>query len=484
MRCREARRKLIKFRGIIPEDAENSELIEHIRHCPKCAALFKAENHLSRGFEIAAYDDNLDLISLQELKHRVESRIGSGSRSSTQETNIVNKIADQIRRRPKFGISLAAVVAILLVTTLVPIKWEETIGYRVAIAGVNKDLAMDQYKVQMLLNKLGMESAEYNVDDCEQTCQLIITKLKSEDDVNIVLAAFDKLGHCELKEVAPICEGETGSLMEKATNFIFKKPVAKMKMERVYKYVDSNLAILNELTEGDFDIWITKTEGEEGQRNVIFFKDEGSSAGSEAVAFDSCHLEIRHEKTNLTKFDKYFIQHITDENGEFVILENEERSWKFNLNDPEDLYKMQELGIDIEAARLANGEFPSAIYVPKPGADISRPVFIAETDDFADKHASPMVPEQFVLNQNYPNPFNPFTTVVYSLPQAEHVTLEIFNVNGQKIRTMVNETQSAGSHSVVWNGTDDHGMKVASGIYMYRLTAGEFTDTKKMTLIK
>ncbi len=94
------------------------------------------------------------------------------------------------------------------------------------------------------------------------------------------------------------------------------------------------------------------------------------------------------------------------------------------------------------------------------------------------------IPTSFALNQNYPNPFNPTTSISYQLPNTTHVKLEVFGTNGQKIRTLVNGTVSAGNHNVQWDAMDARGMKVASGIYFYRLETGDFTSVKKMTLMK
>lgn len=88
------------------------------------------------------------------------------------------------------------------------------------------------------------------------------------------------------------------------------------------------------------------------------------------------------------------------------------------------------------------------------------------------------------LFNNYPNPFNPETTIRFSIRDASPVTLEVYNVKGQRIRTLVNETKVSGNHEVTWNGKDDNGRNVSSGIYYYKMTAGNYNTTKKMILIK
>ncbi len=94
------------------------------------------------------------------------------------------------------------------------------------------------------------------------------------------------------------------------------------------------------------------------------------------------------------------------------------------------------------------------------------------------------VPKEFSLAQNYPNPFNPSTVIRYALPEAEFVTLRIYNLNGQEIVTPVEKEQPAGHYQVNWNGRNRRGEPVAAGLYFYRLEAGDFRTVKRMVLLK
>jgi hypothetical protein len=96
----------------------------------------------------------------------------------------------------------------------------------------------------------------------------------------------------------------------------------------------------------------------------------------------------------------------------------------------------------------------------------------------------PIVPESYSLGQNFPNPFNPSTTFSYSIRKPGHVQLNIYNILGQNVRTLVNEHQDAANYTKVWDGRDDNGNVVASGVYFYRIESGDFTDIKKMVLMK
>ena len=107
----------------------------------------------------------------------------------------------------------------------------------------------------------------------------------------------------------------------------------------------------------------------------------------------------------------------------------------------------------------------------------NQPVDVDESGDLG-------LPRTFQLSQNYPNPFNPATTIEYSLPKRSDVVIDIYDILGRKVRQLVNETRSAGVYKVTWDGTDQNGNPVSTGIYLYRIQAGDFMESRKMLLIK
>lgn len=126
----------------------------------------------------------------------------------------------------------------------------------------------------------------------------------------------------------------------------------------------------------------------------------------------------------------------------------------------------EELKIDLTNVVLAN---PGAVVIPVSGYS--------------------NLPKRFSLSQNYPNPFNPQTTIQYEIGGDDpgmqvHATLKIYNILGQQVRTLVDEDKSPGIYKVVWDGRDGSGDRVSSGVYLYRLTMGEYSETKKMVLMK
>ena len=94
------------------------------------------------------------------------------------------------------------------------------------------------------------------------------------------------------------------------------------------------------------------------------------------------------------------------------------------------------------------------------------------------------IPEEFSLKQNYPNPFNPKTTIRFSLPKDSNVELFVYDVNGKIVKEFINTSMQPGNYKVVWDGTNQSGVLVGSGIYFYRIKAGSFIASQKMIFLK
>ncbi|MGP8328759.1 MAG: choice-of-anchor D domain-containing protein [Methanosarcinaceae archaeon] len=111
---------------------------------------------------------------------------------------------------------------------------------------------------------------------------------------------------------------------------------------------------------------------------------------------------------------------------------------------------------------------------------------ILGTEEYAQLHSSgiPLVPIEYALKQNFPNPFNPATTIQYQLSRRGAVLLEIYNMLGQRTRLLVDKIQNTGNHAITWNGRDDTGKAVASGVYLCKIKAGKFSATRKLILVR
>lgn len=138
---------------------------------------------------------------------------------------------------------------------------------------------------------------------------------------------------------------------------------------------------------------------------------------------------------------------------------------------------------------LASGEFVSisgatGIVSVEAATFDARAVteIVSDITDVDDPSAN--LPLQFALHPNYPNPFNPTTTIQYDLPEQARVRITVYNMVGQVVRTLVDRQVSPGQHETIWDGRDDSGRPVSSGLYLYRMTARDFTQSRKMLLLK
>lgn len=121
-------------------------------------------------------------------------------------------------------------------------------------------------------------------------------------------------------------------------------------------------------------------------------------------------------------------------------------------------------------------------YLGNNGLDLRIGVF-GDGSTFAST-TSNINPTSFQLNQNYPNPFNPTTSISYQVQLSGDVTLNIYDVLGNRIKTLVNESKPVGDYQIKWDGTNQNGERLSSGQYFYQLKVGDFVSTKKMVLLK
>jgi hypothetical protein len=151
----------------------------------------------------------------------------------------------------------------------------------------------------------------------------------------------------------------------------------------------------------------------------------------------------------------------------------------FEINDPEVAQ------VTVEAVELQDPNH-SLMFVYHdfdsngfPSIRTVNPKFEPITVSFSSAPTSPSLPTTYALNQNYPNPFNPTTEIAFDLPEPSHVKLTIYNVLGQTVETLMDRDMEAGSHTLTWDARQN-----ASGVYFYRISANNFTDTKKMLMLK
>jgi flagellar hook assembly protein FlgD len=121
---------------------------------------------------------------------------------------------------------------------------------------------------------------------------------------------------------------------------------------------------------------------------------------------------------------------------------------------------------------------------PAGNTFVSQKFTVSKQDPTAVDSPETTLPTTFGLLQNYPNPFNGETQIQFDISYPTHVQLAVFNVLGQKVRTLVDETLPVGRHSARWDGIDDFGRSSASGVYFCRISTGSFTGSRKMLFLK
>lgn len=116
--------------------------------------------------------------------------------------------------------------------------------------------------------------------------------------------------------------------------------------------------------------------------------------------------------------------------------------------------------------------------------DISDGFFTIFATEVKEEKKEESLPATFVLYQNYPNPFNPSTKIEFSLPHGAQVQLDVYNVSGKRVKRLIDKQLASGHWSILWNGEDNKGIEVASGVYFYRLKTSQYTQTRKMVIIR
>jgi hypothetical protein len=484
MRCREALNRLNRLDRSRQPDPE---LLEHLKSCSACARQAEAVRELNRAYAELSVPDESDLIPWPEQVRRVEAAVRT-SRNQPKETPLMSTLKKQFQLRPKLSAGLAAALVVLLAATLIPFKIDQTVGFEVAVAGVNRDLALNQEKLQEMLRRLGLNDARIEVKGCEATCNLVVSDLNSAKDAGLLRFAFEEVGGNEVVvETRPLDEG----VSEPALFHFYHRISIKSNPQNVDEGEMQHIVIerLGTDFEGAPSLFFTDEDGQtmritntDGSVQELSWVSEGEAlpAGDHQVV-----MSVDASKGDPVKLGERLL-YFTAEDGDRT---------RAALIDPVDIVDgrltdearaaLEAQGFVVEESNDGEGTLTVRLSGGNigEGHEMTVQVKLDETGLPVSKEGSEL-PEGYSLSQNYPNPFNPDTWIDYAIPRSEHVTIEIFNINGQKVRTLLDEIVPAGTHTVSWDATSDSGERVASGVYLYRLAAGELVTSKKMTLLK
>lgn len=271
----------------------------------------------------------------------------------------------------------------------------------------------------------------------------------------------------------------------------------------IYPYIVPGYIAILEVPENPDSVWVDKVTGMPGQSVEV------NIYGYNSKPVDSMNLALQYPSGSLTYNSVVF----TDTRGESALIQN---TIPFEAGTERQL--LITLGYD-EASPLAPGSGPLATIIFDIDASAQDDTVVIDSVTFlnaqslefclteeyggliftpwftpgyvAIQSSTPveetdqaMLPADYYLAQNYPNPFNPITVISFDLPGEEHVILEVYNVLGQKVKTLVNGRMPAGRYRINFDGRGDNNDALASGIYFYRIRAGEFSQSRKMTLMK
>jgi hypothetical protein len=222
MRCREARRRLTESRKGQPADIEDRELLDHLAECPDCAQEAKALGTLRQMLLAAGENDAVHVTPMSAQKDVVEARAAQTGRGILWRRLFWFAMEHGGRNRLRYGIGVAVAVALLTLVSLVPFRYDHTIGYDVAFAGVCREVGIDDERICDVLYELGLEEADIGISECDSTCDLTVVDLKSEQEVGLVVAAFNGLCTDDpVADVIPVVTSTSGSLLRQANERIF-----------------------------------------------------------------------------------------------------------------------------------------------------------------------------------------------------------------------------------------------------------------------
>ena len=199
--------------------------------------------------------------------------------------------------------------------------------------------------------------------------------------------------------------------------------------------------------------------------------------------FDTLRIYDISDLTNVTQISAVFTDGSWDgdafREGDFVYVNIEEGGIK--------VFDVADITAPVEVASIDPLNVARAITVRDGYAYVAEKSggFSVYSNDLVLSTDNPTeIPTKFLLGQNYPNPFNPSTTISYTIAQNTHIKLEIVNLAGKTVRTLLNTRVPSGNHSIVWNGRTNDGKMATSGIYIYNINVGEITESRKMMFLK
>ncbi len=218
MHCSEARHRLTGSNRDGFNIENDHELLEHLKNCPDCAKEAQAAKALKEIFDVSSKNDTTNIIPIESQKKLVKAIFENGNRPTNKEFSFGNFFS----KRSTFGVSAIATAAVLILFTLIPFKYEQVVGYEILFSGIDRDLVEENTTVCDVLFNLGLQEADIDFLECDNTCNLTVQFLKSEKEVNMVISAFSEINDYDLSSnVIPIHTKSSRSLLERVDEKLF-----------------------------------------------------------------------------------------------------------------------------------------------------------------------------------------------------------------------------------------------------------------------
>ncbi|MBD3217621.1 MAG: hypothetical protein GF310_05040, partial [candidate division Zixibacteria bacterium] len=409
MHCREAKKKIAHYKGLIPENER--DLLKHIDSCESCRLYVRAEQLIEKDLAVAADEKTDEPLPYDILIKRVEAQAKIQD-EMYREKNIMSKIYDNVSRRPALSAGLGIVVVLLIVMTLVPFNAQRITGYEVAIGGVHGDFAQDKEKIDELLKTLEIDGVQFEIEDCDDNCIIRFKNLETEREAVLIVTAFKKLNQHDSDSIMPILEKQTVSLANEVKHLLEYQDSHVAESEEIHLLVIKKLENNPDFAEayattysplveriGQSDFLDSLLEGDDYDIKLDFL-DENSPVKSliYPITQDPKTYNIWNPMPN--------IKLITRDGRELVIKSEDfdEGLEKYDL-DGDEIEEYAERGISMSL-------------VPTDRRDS-----LSNNTSDSGERSQKALPKAFELNQNFPNPFNATTQITYKLTRGSNVSL-------------------------------------------------------------
>ena len=217
MHCDQARRRISEHEKVGTDPGKDPSLVDHLQSCSQCRREAQATGLLARVLKTAGEDDPVDITPFMEARRSVEARVAASDIRSSVTDHAESGFSIGRLWRPARVVYASVALAAILVIALMPFQYDKTIGYAVAFAGVERELAEDHEFICDLLYDLGLVEADVDLLGCDSTCNVQVVELRTLEEAQLIVNALARINNAELSsDIIPVREGASASLLERA----------------------------------------------------------------------------------------------------------------------------------------------------------------------------------------------------------------------------------------------------------------------------